>query len=99
MSASNYVYCHKCREYQPIWHPDSISFFAQHAECTLGEKKRYFLNSTEVPGIGDPPPVPAVSFGEEYPEGYSCDIGPMEELAYSGPPDKIQLAGRQQKRH
>ena len=86
MSSVNYTYCHVCREYVPLWYPGALSFLRAHTSCTSEQKKRHILNGVEVLVVGEPPPAPAVSFGENPPEGYSCDITWMEELAYSVKP-------------
>jgi hypothetical protein len=90
----NYVFCHKCRMYLPLWHPEAIAFYSQHSSCShVSERNKYFLNTTEVLVVGDPQPEPvaAVSTGQNYPEGYACDLGPLEELAYCTKPDHVKL--------
>ena len=90
----NYVFCHKCRKYLPIWHPDAVRFYAEHSACShISERNKYLLNTTEVLVVGDlqPEPVPAISSGSNYPEDYECDLGIMEELAFCTKPDRAKL--------
>jgi hypothetical protein len=93
-----YVCCEKCLQYMPIKHPDAVYWSADHGKkCKeWGQLKKEWGQPKEdavrVSGTEKnrwafvwKRPESAIFYVDETPEGYSCAVGPMEELAYSVP--------------
>lgn len=68
--AGHYVLCRSCAAYFPMAHPGAINWRVRHVLC-----------STK--GMGNKPENIGISYANVYPDYYTCELSPLEQLACS----------------
>ena len=99
--------CRNCQTYMPLHHPDAGAWMAGHSdECSAWREYPEVpvgavLDDQGLPFAGTPVPVIILGWrtqedhlfrAEEAPDGYTCAVGPLEELAYGCARTKLRLA-------
>ena len=93
-----YTCCVKCEEYMPLFHPKTVHWSADHTKrCREKEWKKDKMTNLSgetqevmifgYEDVGESP----IFYARTPPPGFTCVVGPMEELAYSVPGTRDRL--------
>lgn len=105
MSEKNFVCCITCKTYIPLHLPGAAKWAAHHdASCKewgpaktakvqglINAKGEHVKGYRVISAFSWEVPETSISYREDPPEGYTCGVGAMEELAFSLPPPRLRL--------